>query len=78
LPGLVITLVYSLLLEDFSSVELKDTPDSLECKRGAGLYFCGNAGIFVEMFGLAIVRIVFRVRVEGFGSALRAKCSIMR
>ena len=42
-------LVYSLLLEDCSSVELKDTPDCGEHKGVGRLYFCGNSADFVEI-----------------------------
>jgi hypothetical protein len=42
-------LVYSLLLENFSSVELKDTRDLPENHRVSSLFFCGNIADFVEM-----------------------------
>jgi hypothetical protein len=42
-------LVHSLLLEDFSSVELKDTRDLPENHRLSQLYFCGNIASFVEI-----------------------------
>src|ERR1700685_4030260 len=42
-------LVYSLLLEDFSSVELKDTRDLPENHRLLHQYFCGNSTCTVEI-----------------------------
>jgi hypothetical protein len=42
-------LVHSLLLEDFSSVELKDTRDLPENHRLSQLNFCGNIASFVEI-----------------------------
>ena len=49
MPVLLIALVYSLLLEDFSSVELKDTRDLVEKHRLLCVFFCGNGVCFVEM-----------------------------
>jgi hypothetical protein len=49
LPVLLMTFIYSLLLEDFSSVELKDTRDLPEKHRLSQLYFCGNISCFVEI-----------------------------
>jgi hypothetical protein len=49
LPVLLMALIYSLLLEDFSSVELKDTRDLPENHRLSQLYFCGNIASFVEI-----------------------------
>jgi hypothetical protein len=40
---------HSLLLEDHSSVELKDTLDCDEYKGVERLIFCGNMALFVEM-----------------------------
>ena len=45
-------LVYSLLLEDFSSVELKDTRDLLKKHRLRELYFCANRANIVEIGAL--------------------------
>jgi hypothetical protein len=45
LPVLLMAFVYSLLLEDFSSVELKDTPVGGDCKSV-------NRPIFVEIKGI--------------------------
>jgi len=42
-------LVHSLLLEDRSSVELKDTLDCPECNGVLKLFFCGNTANFVEI-----------------------------
>jgi hypothetical protein len=42
-------LVHSLLLEDRSSVELKDTLDRLERNGVLKLFFCGNMANFVEI-----------------------------
>jgi len=42
-------LVHSLLLEDHSSVELKDTLDCLERNGVLQLFFCGNSADFVEI-----------------------------
>jgi hypothetical protein len=49
LPVLLMALIYSLLLEDFSSVELKDTRDLPENHRLSRLFFCGNSAYFVEI-----------------------------
>jgi hypothetical protein len=48
-PVLLMALVYSLLLEDFSSVDSKDTRDLPQKHRLSYLYFCGNSAYFVEM-----------------------------
>jgi hypothetical protein len=45
------TLVYSLLLEDFSSVELKDTRDLHKKHQLKQLFFCANPANIVEMYG---------------------------
>jgi hypothetical protein len=42
-------LVYSLLLEDFSSVELKDTRDQPKNHQLSKQYFCGNNILIVEI-----------------------------
>ena len=39
----------SLLLEDFSSVDLKDTRDLPEMHLPCELFFCGNSANFVEI-----------------------------
>jgi len=49
LPVLPMALVCSLLLEDFSSVDLKDTRDLPEMHRARELFFCGNSADFVEI-----------------------------
>jgi hypothetical protein len=45
-------LVCSLLLEDFSSVELKDTRDLLEKHQLRQLFFSGNNAFIVEMWSI--------------------------
>jgi len=45
-------LVCSLLLEDFSSVELKDTRDLLEKHQLRQLFFSGNNTFIVEMWSI--------------------------
>lgn len=48
-PVLLMALVYSLLLEDFSSVDSKDTRDLPENHPLSHLFFCGISGHFVEI-----------------------------
>jgi len=48
-PVLLMALVYSLLLEDFSSVDSKDTRDLPQNHRVLHLFFCGNSAHFVEI-----------------------------
>ena len=48
-PVLLMALVYSLLLEDCSSAELKDTRDLPENHEFSQLFFCGNSADFVEI-----------------------------
>jgi hypothetical protein len=42
-------LVYSLLLEDCSSAEMKDTRDLPEKSPVLKIFFCGNLAYFVEI-----------------------------
>ena len=48
LPVPLMALVCSLLLENFSSVDLKDTRDLREIHLVCELFFCGNSADFVE------------------------------
>ncbi len=48
-PVLPMVLVYSLLLEDCSSAEMKDTRDLPEKSPVLKIFFCGNLAYFVEI-----------------------------